>query len=206
MIFQNRAEAGERLVNRLVGEMKGKGLVLGIPRGGVVAAKAVAEKLDWPLGVVVTKKIGFPGNEELAMGAVAEKGKPVWDEKMCQRYGVSQAQRQAELRKAKKKVEGYIKKFRQGKGLSLKDKLVIVVDDGIATGRTVEAAIKYLQGKVKKIVLAVPVCALDTAERLKPMVDEFVCLHTTANFMAVGQFYREFEQVSDKEVKKFLVE
>jgi len=179
--------------------------VLGVPRGGVVAGKVLADKLNWNLDVLITKKIGFPGQSELAMGAVAEDGGAVWDEQLV--GGVGDKEKKIELGKAQKKVAKYIEEFRGGKELKIKDKTVIIVDDGIATGKTVEAGIKWLREKgVGKIVVAVPVCAKDTAKKLKKLVDEWVCLDEPRNFMAVGQFYREFSQVDDEEVKGLLVE
>lgn len=205
MLFKDRVEAGKKLAKAVL-QLKGsKGIVLGIPRGGVAVAKVVAEQLSWPLEVIVTKKIGFPGHDELAIGAVAEDGEPVWDKEMMKRFGFLKGDLKAQLRKAKKKVEQYVDEFRQGRELQVKDKIAMVVDDGIATGRTVEAGIKWLRGKgVGRLLVAVPVCARDTAKKLKKQVDEFVCLHQPWSFVAVGQFYREFPQVSDEEVKKLL--
>lgn len=206
MVFKDRVEAGEKLADKLEGVVKGKGVVLGVPRGGVVTAKVVAEELDWSLEVIVTKKIGYPGHEELAMGAIAEDGEPVWDERLRQRAGLA-AKEEKELvnQIREEKVKRYVKEFRKGKDLGVKDKTVIVVDDGIATGRTVEAGIKWLRAEgAGKIVVAVPTCAKETAKKLKKLVDEWVCLDEPWNFMAVGQFYREFPQVSDEEVKSML--
>lgn len=176
MIFQNRIEAGERLaaqVAKVVKVMKvekGKGIVLGIPRGGVVVAKSVAEKLGWPLDVLPAKKIGAPGNPELAIGARVGLTVPI--------------------------------RLRSGlRGV----KTVVLIDDGVATGLTVEAGINWLRRKqAKKIIVAVPVAAKDSAERLKLLVDGWICLHEADDLYAVGQFYREFGQVSDEEVVKLL--
>jgi len=188
--------------------VKGKGVILGVPRGGVVTAKVVAKRLGWPLDVIVTKKIGYPGHEELAMGAIAEDGEPVWDERLRQQAGLSAEEEKELVNKIREgKVKRYVKEFRKGRELEVKGKTMIIVDDGIATGRTVEAGIKWLRAEgVGRIVIAVPTCARDSAKRLKEQVDEWVCLDTPWHFMAVGQFYREFLQVSDEEVKKLLVE
>jgi len=203
MMFKDRVEAGKKLVAEVKRVVKGKSLILGIPRGGVVTSKVVADKLGWELDVLVTKKISFPRQEELAMGAIAENGKPVWDRELKKR--VSEDEWKAELVKAKEKVERYIKEFRKGERLKVKGKTIVIVDDGIATGKTVEAGISWLRKEeVSKIVIATPVCAQDTAEKLKELVDEWICLSTPVNFMAVGQFYEEFSQVSDEEVKRLL--
>jgi len=206
MRFKNRVEAGEKLADKLEEMVKGKGVVLGIPRGGVVTAKVVAKRLGWPLDVIVTKKIGYPRHEELAMGAVAEDGEPVWDERLRQQVGMSKEEEEKLVNQVRQeKVKKYVEKFRKGKDLVVKGKTVIMVDDGIATGRTVEAGIKWLRGKgVGKIVVGMPVCARDSAKRLKKLVDEWVCLDTPWNFMAVGQFYEEFTQIDDEEVKNIL--
>jgi len=207
MIFTDRIEAGEKLAEEVVKVVDGndKGVVLGIPRGGVVIAKIIAERLGWKLGVIISKKIGFPGNEELAMGAVAEDGEPIWDEDLIKGYGVKEKDRLRELEKAKEKIRKYVERFRGGKELEIKNKAVIIVDDGIATGRTVEAGIKYLRElKVKKIIVGVSVCAKDTEKRLRKIADEFICLHSAGNFMAVGQFYRDFPQVDDEEARQLL--
>lgn len=171
MIFQNRIEAGERLavqvakVGKVAKVEKGKGIVLGIPRGGVVVAKIVADKLGWPLDVLPAKKIGAPGNPELAIGA---------------RVGPTSL-----------KLRGV--------------KTVVLIDDGVATGLTMEAGINWLRRKqAGKIIVAVPVAAKDSAERLKTLVDGWICLHEADDLYAVGQFYREFGQVSNEVVHHIL--
>ncbi len=142
----------------------GQGIVLGIPRGGVVVAKIVAEKLGWPLDVLPAKKIGAPGNPELAIGA---RVKPTL--------------------------------------LKVKGLKVILVDDGVATGLTMEAGINWLRRKgAWKIIAAVPVAAKDSSERLKTLVDGWICLHEADDLYAVGQFYKEFGQVSDEVVHHIL--
>ena len=164
MMFENRLDAGNKLADLVIKKVCGKGLVLGIPRGGVVVAKIVAEKLGWPLDVLASKKIGAPGNPELAVGA--------------------------RVKPTRLKV----------KGLN-----VILVDDGVATGLTIEAGINWLRQKqAKKIIVAVPVAAKDSAARLKTLVDEWICLYEADDLYAVGQFYKEFGQISDEEVVKLL--
>ena len=160
MMFENRLDAGEKLAELVVKKVKGSGLVLGIPRGGVVVAKMVAEKLGWPLDVLPAKKIGAPGNPELAIGA---------------RVGPTSSIR---LRSGLRGV-----------------KTVVLIDDGVATGLTVEAGINWLRRNgAGKIIVAVPVAAKDSAERLKTLVDEWICLHEADDLYAVGQFYKEFGQ------------
>lgn len=202
-MFKDRVAAGRKLAASL--RVEGRGLVLGVPRGGVVLAKVIADKFSWPMDVLITKKIGFPGQPELAMGAVVEDGESVWDEGLSGQ--VSKEERDRQEKKARDKVKKYIKEFRDGRKLDVKGKTVVIVDDGIATGKTIEAGIKYLQGEslqVERLVVAVPVCAKDTVERLRGLVDEWVCLEEPGSFYAVGQFYRDFPQVSSEEVKKLL--
>ena len=164
MIFADRVDAGQKLAEMVVKKVQGTGLVLGIPRGGVVVAKIVADKLGWPLDVLAAKKIGATGNPELAVGA---KVKPT--------------------------------------SLKVSGLNTILVDDGIATGHTMAAAINWLRGhRAKQVIVAVPVCAQDTAERLKPLVDQWFCLLEPDNLLAIGQFYEEFGQVSDEEVLQLL--
>ena len=212
MIFQDRQEAGEKLAREIqkVGEIqevqKGQGVVLGIPRGGVAVAKIVAQKLGWPLSLVVTKKVGAPGQEELAVGAMGPDGSVAWNESLLRSLGLKTSELSAQIQKAKVKVRSYQEKFNLGK-LNLKDKTVIIVDDGVATGATVKAAIQYIRATrpaPRAVVVGVPVCAQDTAGELKEMVDVFVCLDTPEWFRAVGQFYRDFPQVSDEEVGRLL--
>jgi predicted phosphoribosyltransferase len=166
MIFRDRLDAGQKLAELVAKKVAGKGLVLGIPRGGVVLAKIVADKLGWPLDVIRAKKITSPENPELAVGAEV---RPPWPK---------------------------LKSFKQ----------IIVVDDGVATGSTLEAAIIYLKGLSIRVIVAVPVAAKDSAQRLKPLVDQWLCLFEPDSLEAVGQYYQEFGQVSDEEVLKLLHE
>lgn len=203
--FKTRVEAGEQLA-KFLAELKLKqGAVLGVPRGGVVVAKVVAEKLGWPMEVIVTKKLGYPNNPELAVGAVAEEGEPVWDERLKGR--IDRQYLKEEEERVREKIKGYVKKFRDGVPLGQRlrgIKTAVLIDDGMATGMTMEAGIKYLQGLSLKVVVAVPVCAKETAERLKPLVDQWLCLLEPDNLYAVGQFYEDFPQVADEEVIKLL--
>jgi len=197
MIFRDRYHAGEELVLKLQGRVSGDERVLGIPRGGVVIAEIIAKRFRLKQEVLVTKKIGYPGHEELAMGAIAETGEPVWDKKL--RAQVSEELQSEALKKAREKVKEYVNRFRKGEKLLVKGKVVIVVDDGIATGQTMEAGIKWLRKEgSKKVVVAVPVCAKETAEKLKKLVDEWICIYEPKNFYAVGQWYEQFSQVVEQ--------
>jgi len=205
-MFKDRQEAGQLLAQKIK-HLKGKDIViLAIPRGGVVVGKELAKVLGCPLDIVVTKKIGAPGNPELAIGAVGPKGIKVIDEILARKVGADKDyinERTAQLKEEIVKKEGGLR----GKKPITKvlGKIVILTDDGIATGATTEAAIKFLKTKKpKEIILAVPVIAADTLERLKLLVSEIIYLKAPFDFWAVGQFYQEFPQVEDEEVIKAL--
>ena len=194
MKFNDRFDAGEQLAGRLQKYAKTYAIILAIPRGGVETGYAIATSLHLPLNVVLTKKIGYPGQEEYAIGAVSLTGivlNP--DIKLPQSYIDSET---ARIRKLLE--ERYV--FFTGKRapVSLKGKIAIIVDDGIATGNTMFAAIDAVKSQnPEKIVVAVPVGPPSAIEQLKAIADEVVCLHAMPDFFAVGQFYLEFEQVDD---------
>lgn len=205
-MFKNRQEAGQLLAKRLDNYKGDKdAIVVGIPRGGVPVASEIAEHLNLPLDVVVTRKLGAPGQEELAIGAIGPEGVFVFDKNLIARLRVDDDYKQMIVERESKEMEERIKKFRGEREVSFKGKTVILVDDGIATGSTVEAAIKYLRKKeAKKVILAVPVAPLDNVEELEALADEFVAIDTPREFYAVGQFYKDFPQTSDEEVIKLL--
>jgi len=162
--------------------------------------------LKCPLDVVVTKKIGAPGNQELAIGAVGLKGKTVVDEKLAMRVGADEAYLQSKIANLKSEVARRFKEYHgQKSAINLKDKLVIITDDGVATGATMKAAIEIVrQENPQKIVVAVPVIAKEALKEIEDLADEVVYLEAPELFFAVGQFYQNFEQVSDEKVKELL--
>lgn len=203
MIFRDRHDAGRQLA---AGLTKYKGardaLVVGLARGGVVTASEVAEVLGLPLDVFVVRKIGAPGNEELALGAISELGEAIFNQEIISALGVSQDYLKRIVERERKIAEERSALYR-GKRIppNYKNKTVILVDDGIATGASMEVAIQSMhKAGAKKIVLAVPVAAPDSLRRLSKLVDEVVCPSTPANFQAVGSFYEHFGQTSDAEV------
>ncbi|MBU3957332.1 phosphoribosyltransferase [Patescibacteria group bacterium] len=207
MVFKNREEAGKKLSVKLRGFQKKKNLiVLAIPRGGLVVGKQLAQALNCPLDIIVTKKIGAPGNPELAIGAVGAMGEPVLNEELAARAGADGNYLQKEIANRQAEVERRIKEYRGDKlPLNLKDKTVIITDDGVATGATMEAAVEVVrQQEPKKIIVAIPVIARDSLKKLEEKADEVIYLDAPIMFFAVGQFYREFGQVSDEEVKEIL--
>ena len=210
MVFQNRIEAGRQLAAKLRAYKATKHLiVLAIPRGGVVVGKQLADFLGCPLDVIVTKKIPAPGSPELAIGAVGPaswRGKPVIDEELAAKVGADENYIKSQISNLKSQICEGEKTFRQGKPpLDLKNKIVILTDDGVATGATMAMAVEIVrQQEPKKIIVAVPVIARDSLEKIANLADEVVYLQAPELFFAVGQFYREFEQVSEEIVIKYL--
>ncbi len=180
-------------------------IIWGIPRGGVVVAKVVAQELKKPLDIIVIKKIGAPENPELAIGAVGPSS-VYWDQDLCQRLNVRRAQIRQMAGQKEREQEEREKLLRGDKPYpNLKNKTAILVDDGVATGATVLAAYKSLKKmKVKKVILATPVIAKDTFLNIKRYFDEVIFLEKPEEFYAVGEFYREFPQVEDEEVIRLL--
>lgn len=206
-MFIDRRDAGIQLAQRLKKYRGQKGvLVLALPRGGVVTGFEIARSLGAPLDVLIVRKIGFPGQPELAIGAVSETGAVVLNESIISSYGVSDDYVKKEISRQKEEISRRVKLYRKGESISeLEGRTIILVDDGVATGATVKAAIATLKKeKITKLVLALPVGPPDAAAELKEMVDDFICLEVPAYFGAVGAFYEDFTQVSDDEVVEML--
>jgi putative phosphoribosyl transferase len=207
MLFQDRREAGKALAQELA-SLKGTPgmLVLGIPRGGVVVGHEIAEALDAPLDVYITRKIGAPHNPELAIGAVASDGTLLIDHKLARRLGVSQEYIDQEADNQKKEIERRLAEYRgERPPPDLKGKVIILADDGVATGATTLATIRAIKSQEPaELILAVPVGPRDSIETLRPEVDRLVCLHAPEIFWAVGAFYNVFDQTTDAEVKALM--
>jgi putative phosphoribosyl transferase len=207
MIFTNRIDAGQKLAAAL-DEFKNaeNTIILALPRGGVVVGYEVAKKLNLPLDIVVPRKIGAPGNPEFAIGAITETGEGIFDETTIAAYGITKFYLEHEAKKEKAEAERRLKLYRGTRPpLDLKNKTVIIVDDGLATGLTMRAAIqKVKQMNAAKIVVAIPVTPPDTAELIKKEIDEIIYLDAPPFFGAVGAFYEEFSQTTDEEVIKLL--
>lgn len=203
-IFKDRQSAGKLLANRLK-DIRAD-LVLGIPRGGVIVAWEIAKKLKLPLDIMVTRKIGAPMQEELALGAVDPEGECVWEEALLAELRIKNYELREETEEQYKELKRREKLYRQGKEpVEIKNKSVILVDDGIATGSTTLAAINFLKRhQAKKIILAVPVASQEATEKLAKEVDKAIILETPQFFQAVGQFYTQFLPVSDEEVVSLL--
>lgn len=206
-MFKGRIDAGKRLSKLLSDYREDKNAVIfAIPRGGVVVGGAVAEELSLCLDVVVTKKIGAPFNEEFAVGAVAPDGTLFIYEEAVARYGIKKTYLEKEAKSKLEEIRERLIKFR-GKAFyeSLEGKKTIVVDDGIATGFTVKAAVDFLKKlNADKIIVAVPVIAPDSVYEFKKICDELYYIYSEEPFYAVGQFYEDFSQVEDEEVIRIL--
>lgn len=204
--FADRQEAGSLLARELELYRARRPVVLGIPRGGVVIAAQIADHLGAELDVVLSRKVGAPGNPELAIGAVSEDGRLFLDEYIAGRLGVG---REFVAREQARQIEEIARRVALFRGsrpkAALGARVVIVADDGLATGATMQAALWAVRReKPASIVVAVPVGAVDTVERLAESADEMVCLKAPEDFGAVGRFYRLFDQVSDEEVVAIL--
>ena len=209
MRFRDRYEAGKLLAERFVSLRDQTNLiVLGIPRGGVVVAYEVATTLEAPLDVYITRKLGAPFNPELAIGAVASDGTVVLDRDLIARVGASEEYLQEETTRQQQEIARRMDRYRGSRSsLDLRDKTVILVDDGVATGATVRASLRAIkQQEPGELILAVPVGPPDTIRLLSQETDRVICLHTPEVFWAVGAFYGVFDQTSDAEVVRLLHE
>lgn len=205
MVFVDRVDAGRRLAERLRHLAPSRPVVLGLPRGGVPVAREVAAVLHAPLDVLVVRKLGAPMQPELAIGAIAADG-AVIDWRLAEQVGAS---REDVERIAEREREELARRDRRYRGdrppAPVEGRTVIVVDDGLATGATAEAAVRSLRRRgPARIVVAVPVGSTSAVARLSALADEVVCLATPEWFMAVGQFYEDFSATSDAEVEACL--
>ena len=215
MFFDNaafltdRRHAGRELAKLLPGGLTMTDpVVLALPRGGVPVAYEIARGLGAPLDVFLVRKLGTPGHPELAMGAIASGGIRVLNEDVVNALGVTPEQIDAVARREQSELERREAAYRKGRTLpSLSGRTVILVDDGLATGSTMRAAVEAVkQQSPASVVVAVPVGAPDTCSALRGLADEVVCLRTPSPFSAVGQWYRDFSQTTDEEVNALLDE
>ena len=205
--FPNRAEAGRQLAEKLE-KYAGREdvIVLGLPRGGVPVAYEVAKRLCAPLDVFVVRKLGVPGFEELAAGAIASGGVRVLNKDVMRAIPHADAAIEAVTARETAELQRREQIYREGRPPpELRNRIVILVDDGVATGATMRAAVKALrQSGAAKIAVAVPVGPADTCRELKEEADETICLSTPEFFQAVGQYYEDFSQTSDGDVRELL--
>jgi putative phosphoribosyl transferase len=217
MVFRDRIDAAEKLAEKLQwlkqedkeeGREKNPIMILAIPRGGVVIGDIISRILDAKLDVVVSRKIGAPYNAELALGAVMPDGSFFPNESIIRMLKVSESYINAEIDAQMKEIDRRLISFRGSKEYdnNLQYKTVILVDDGIATGATILAASQWIKKKknCKKLIIAVPVAPKDISDKVNKVADTVVVLYSPSSFEAVGQFYHDFSQVSDNQVKEIM--
>jgi predicted phosphoribosyltransferase len=209
MIYRDRVDAGKQLATKL-GDYANRDdvLVLALPRGGVPVAYEVAKALRAPLDIFLVRKLGVPGHEELAMGAISTGGVRVLNDDVVNYLGIStdviDAVAEEELKELERRERAYRGKRAEP---NISDKTVILVDDGLATGSTMRAAVAALrQQEPARIVVAVPVSATQTCDEYRMGVDEIICAKTPEPFIGVGMWYRDFSQTSDEEVRQILAQ
>jgi putative phosphoribosyl transferase len=206
MHFQDRVHAGRRLARQLIQLADERPIVVGLPRGGVPVAAEIAAVLRSPLDIVLVRKIGAPGRAELAVGAVGEDGVTVRNGELLRDLGLTWEDLHGQVAYERAEITRRAVSLRPGgPRLSLRDRTVVVVDDGIATGATVLAAIRVVRRLgAARIVLAVPVAPADAVDRLAEVADEVVCAHAPMRFSSVGQWFDDFTQVTDEQVRDLL--
>ena len=206
-MFQDRREAGQALAKELSDYADREDVVvLGLPRGGVPVAFEVSEALDVPLDVFVVRKLGLPRNPELAMGAIASGDVRVMNDEVLRRSSVSDEEIEGVVEEERDKLEEREKIYRGARPrIDLEGKTVLLVDDGLATGATMRAAVNALRKHdPAKVVVAVPTAPPETCSEFEDRVDEILCLETPRSFMGVGGSYRDFSQTTNEEVRDLL--
>jgi putative phosphoribosyl transferase len=206
-LFHDRFQAGDVLARKLRKVLIDPNpLVLGLPRGGVPVAYEIAQKLHADLDIFLVRKIGVPGQEELAMGAIASSGTRVLNKRLIAHLGISPAVIEQLTAREQQEIERREKLYRGDRpALSIKGRTVILVDDGLATGASMLAAVRAVRSQQpKRVIVAVPVASRDACDEFKQHVDEVVCAYTPAPFHSVGVWYEDFSQTSDAEVQELL--
>ena len=206
-MFKNREEAGELLAQELIQFRKDpSAILLALPRGGVAVAYQLSLALHLARDVLITRKIGAPGNPEYALGAVSETGAVYWNREALLGLSLTERQLSAAVQAQQKEVTRRVALYRQGRPFpDLNDRTVILVDDGLATGATFFASVATArQGNSRRVIGAIPVGPRSTVEEARKLVDQLIVLRVPDPFYAVGNFYRDFEQVEDREVLQYL--
>lgn len=206
MLFQDRREAG-RVLGDLVAALPDlkDGVVLGLVRGGVPVAYEVAKACGLPLDILVVRKLGLPGQEELAMGAIASGGGVVLNDHVVRSYHVSEQKLEYVIERETQEMVRREKLYREGRpAVEIAGRAVVLVDDGLATGASMRAAIRAVKGRARRVIVAVPVGASSTCEELAHEADQVVCAMVPEPLDAVSLFYREFGATSDEELKELI--
>lgn len=201
--FKNRNDAGIQLAFKLKKYKDKEGIqVLALPRGGIIIGYEIASYLNCPLDVIIVRKLGFPGNPELAIGAISENGSVFLDKDIISSYGISEEYIQEEIYRQKTLIERRVNYYRNENTFpDFNGKIVVLTDDGIATGATMKVAISALRAKeIKRLIVATPVASPEIAKELVGLTDEVICLETPYGFVSVGSYYQNFDQVSDDDV------
>jgi predicted phosphoribosyltransferase len=204
--FQDRAQAGRLLAEKLAGfSDRPEVAVLGLPRGGVPVAFEVARRLQAALDVFLVRKLGVPGQEELAMGAIATGDICFLNDNIIRSLGIAPEFVDQAIARERHELEQRERAFRAGPPVELRNRVVVLVDDGLATGASMRAAVMALrQRHPARVIVAAPVAARETYKDFKQLADEIVCVQTPAHFEGVGQWYEDFTQTSDEEVRRLL--
>ncbi|MFQ5823157.1 MAG: phosphoribosyltransferase [bacterium] len=206
--FENRQEAGKLIAKKLIHLKENNPIILGLPRGGVIVAHEIAQAIGSNLDVIVARKLGAPDNPELAIGAVTENGRVQLNQDIIESLDLSEEYIEKETQKQLEEIKQRVQVYRKVRArVPLEGQVVVITDDGVATGATVKAAILSVRTEnPEKLVLAVPVGAEDTLEELERIVDELVYLKKPPLIGGVGQFYRDFSQIEDMVVVSILKE
>lgn len=205
MVFASREDAGRKLGLLLQSRGVAVDVVLGLPRGGVVVAAEVARALKVPLDVLVVRKIGHPLQREFAVGALAEQGVVLLNEKVIGNNPIIRAKLQEIAREETERLQEYQARFHRGHTLTLADKSVLLVDDGLATGATTEAAVLSAKKQgARAVIVAAPIASAHAVERLSAVATDVIAIEVDPAFDAVGRYYDEFSQTTDEEVVELL--
>jgi putative phosphoribosyl transferase len=204
--FRDRAHAGAELAELLAAYRGVDGVVLGLPRGGVAVAAPIAAALGLPLDAYVVRKLGVPGHAELAMGAIASGGVVVWNDHVVSSLHISEDRREAVVARERAELERRERAYRGDRPpISVRDRTMLVIDDGLATGATMNAAVAALRAeRPAAIVVAVPVAPRAAVEALGPLVEQLLAVIVPARFGAVGEWYDDFRATTDEEVVSLL--
>lgn len=204
--FSNRAEAGRMLALALKSLAQENPIIIALPRGGVPVAGEIARDLSSQLDFLAVKKIGAPGNPEFALGAISEDGEPLLSEDLITRFRIDRDDVLKTARQKAEEVREQVKRFRAvAPSIDVRGRTVILVDDGLATGSTMEAAVRMVRKKgAAKVIVAVPVASTDAYDRIGRIADKVVSLLTPPIFYAVGAFYDDFQQVTDEAAVEIL--